>query len=239
MDMISKKRKTISYILKLIVILSAVVGTILSSRAGSDSFMGGNRVFMFFTIQSNIAVAAVCAAGAFLLMRGRPVPYAWYVVKLVGTVSITLTGVVFTVMLVPLLGDKAWAVHNTLTHAIVPAAAVADFFVTVSGTGIRKKDIVYVLVPPFFYVVYAGIGYVKGWEFLKGLNYPYFFLNWGSRAGAFGFSNELPYMGCIWWILLLLLFLLAVGWCYVTIAGRIRKSPKQTGHLNRFERGPF
>jgi len=184
--MISEKRKTVSYILKLIVILSAVVGTVLSSRAGSNSFMGGNRVFMFFTIQSNIAVAAVCAAGTLLLMRGRPIPYAWYVVKLVGTVSITLTGVVFSVMLVPLLGDKAWTVHNTLTHAIVPVAAVADFFVTVSGTKIRKKDIVYVLVPPFFYVVYAGIGYVKGWEFLKGLNYPYFFLNWGSRAGAPG-----------------------------------------------------
>ena len=56
-----------------------------------------------------------------------------------------------------------------------------------------------------------------------GQNYPYFFLNWGSPAAAFGFTDELPYMGCVWWILAILLFLIIIGWSYVAVANRIGK----------------
>ena len=221
MKAISQAGKIISYVLKLIVILSAVVGTVMSAWAGRNSFMGGSRVFMYFTIQSNIAIAIICAAGCFLLARGKTVSNTWCIVKLAGTVSITLTGVVFAVLLAPLLGDKAWNVQNTLTHVVVPAAAIVDFFMVASGNEIKRKNVIYVIIPPLIYAVYAGIGYIRGWEFAKGQNYPYFFLNWGSRAGAFGFSKELPYLGCVWWILILLVFLIALGWCYVALAARI------------------
>lgn len=221
MKTISQTRKTISYILKLTVIISVVTGTVLSYFAGRSSFMGGSTVFMYFTIQSNIAIAVICAVGGFLLMRNKKISKAWYIMKLVGTVSITLTGVVFVVLLVPLLGDDAWNVQNTLTHAVVPAAAVADFFAAASGSGIKRKSVVYIIIPPLLYAIYAGIGFVRGWDFGKGQNYPYFFLDWGSPAGAFGFSKELPYLGCVWWILILLAFLIAVGWCYVALADRI------------------
>lgn len=189
--------------------------------------MGGSRVFMFFTIQSNIAVAILCAAGAFLLMRNRTVGNAGYVVKLVGTVSITLTGVVFVLLLAPILGNRAWNIQNTLTHVVVPIAAIADFFVAASGAGLKRRSVIWVIIPPMLYAIYAGIGYVRGWEFIKGQNYPYFFLNWGSPAGAFGFTKGLPYMGCVWWILVLLLFLLAVGWGYVALANRLGKRAGQ------------
>ena len=227
MKTVSQTRKRISCILKLTVILSAVTGTCMSAYAGRGSFMGGSRVFMYFTIQSNIAVALICAAGGYFLVRGREIGSAWYTVKLVGTVSITLTGVVFAVLLAPLLGKAAWSVPNTLTHLVVPAAAVADFFVVASGAGIRRKNVVYVLIPPLLYVIYAGIGYLRGWDFAGRQPYPYFFLNWGSAAGAFGFTKELPYMGCVWWILILLIFLIAVGWCYLAIADRIGRRRRE------------
>ena len=219
--MISQTRKAISYLLKLTVILSAVTGVVISSYAGRSSFMGGSRVFMYFTIQSNIAIALICAAGGFLLMRNKAVSDVWYIVKLAGTVAITLTGVVFVVLLVPVLGDKAWNIQNTLTHAVVPAAAAADFFAAASGSGIRRKSVIYVIIPPLLYVLYAGVGFVRGWDFGGGKNYPYFFLNWGSPAGAFGFTKELPYMGCVWWLLVLLAFLIAVGWLYAALADRL------------------
>ena len=226
MNKISKNRKWISSVLKLIVIVSAAAGTLMSAGAGRGTFMGGSRVFMYFTIQSNIAIAMICAAGLCLLLRNRPVSRTWYVVKLAGTVSITLTGAVFAVMLAPLLGSAAWNVQNTLTHVVVPLTAVADFFVTVPGAGIPRKSVIWVLLPPLLYVIYAGIGFVRGWDFARGQNYPYFFLNWGSPAGAFGFSDKLPYLGCVWWILILLLFLLAVGFAYVAIADRIGRKMK-------------
>ena len=99
----------------------------------------------------------------------------------------------------------------------MPIAAVADFFLTGRYGNLKKRDILYVTIPPLAYAVYAGIGYMAGWEFLEGIHYPYFFLNWGSPAGAVGFSKELPYMGCVWWILILLLFLLLVGYIYLLI----------------------
>ncbi len=218
MRTVSRTRKRISYGLKLIVMFSAVAGILMSAYAGKGSFMGGSRVFMYFTIQSNILIALICAAGCYLLIQNKVISPVWYTVKLVGTVSITLTGIVFAVLLAPILGDAAWNVQNTLTHLVVPVAAVADYFVAASGAGTKRKNVIYVIIPPLLYAIYAGIGYVLGWEFAWGQNYPYFFLNWGSPAGAFGFTNELPYMGCVWWILVLLVFLVCIGWCYLAIA---------------------
>ena len=59
---------------------------------------------------------------------------------------------------------------------------------------------------------------MNGWEFATGVNYPYFFLNWGSPAGLFGFSDELPFIGTGWWILVILVFLIIVGLVYLVTA---------------------
>ncbi len=221
---IPSKSRTVSLILKGIVILSAALGVTLSAYASRDTFMGGGRVFMFFTIQSNIAIALIALAGMVLLLKKLPIRRWQHVVRFVGTVSITLTGAVFTFILAPTLGERAWNLQNLLTHGIVPAAAILDFFVTGAYGDLRNRDMFWVLLPPLAYAVYAGIGYAAGWEFVEGKNYPYFFLNWGSPAGAFGFTDRLPFMGCAWWILALLLLLLAVGFVYLRITDGIKKN---------------
>ena len=95
------RRKNISCILKIIVIICALSGVWLSYVSGKDSFMGGSRVFMFFTIQSNIAIALISAVGLFHLCKNREISEALYTVTYVGTVSITLTGLVFCFVLAP------------------------------------------------------------------------------------------------------------------------------------------
>lgn len=224
--MYSPIQKRISVFLKMIVVIWAVCGVFLSAYAGRDSFMGGKQVFMYFTIQSNIAIALICAIGACLLISGRKPSHIWHLIKYVGTVSITLTGIVFCFVLAPTLGSRAWNPQNILTHVVVPAAAVVDFFITAISGEIRKKEMLWITLPPIVYAIYAGIGYVKGWQFSEGLPYPYFFLNWGSPAGAFGFSKELPYMGCVWWILALLVFLLFVGYLYLKLVDLLRRSTR-------------
>ncbi|MBR6934128.1 MAG: GNAT family N-acetyltransferase [Clostridia bacterium] len=216
-------RGSVSLILKIIVAISAVAGTVLSAIAGSRSFMGGGTVFMYFTIQSNIAIAVICAVGAVLLLRKKPVATPWYVVKFVGTVSITLTGLVFCFVLAPTLGNAAWNIQNVLTHVVVPVAAVADFFVTGVWGNIRCRSVFFVILPPLAYAIWAGAGFVLGWQFAPGINYPYFFLNWGSPAGAFGFTKGLPFMGCVWWIIALLILLIALGAAYLAILNAIKK----------------
>ena len=147
LEHISKTRTIISLVLKAVVIISAIAGTFLSAYAGRGAFMGGSRVFMFFTIQSNVLMALICAAGVIFLFRKRAVSNIWRIIKLVGTVSITLTGVVFAVLLAPILGNKAWNLQNTLTHVVVPVAAVADYFVLLAGAGLKKRNLLYVLIP--------------------------------------------------------------------------------------------
>ncbi len=224
---LSKARKVVSMILKLIVFVSAIVGTITSAIAGKEHFMGGSTVFMYFTIQSNLLIAILCAVGAVIMLTKGKFSTAWYVIKLVGTVSITLTGVVFCFVLAPTLGTEAWNLQNILTHVVVPLASIADFFVTGVYADFKKRHAFFVVIPPILYAIYAGIGFVCGWQFAPGVNYPYFFLNWGSPAGAFGFTNTLPFMGCGWWIVAILIFLLVIGLIYIAIAkaaGRNRKN---------------
>lgn len=220
---ISRPQKIVSSALKIIVFMSSAIGTFLSWYAGKDSFMGGANVLMFFTIQSNIAVAVISVIGMFVINGKKPVSGGWYVVKFVGTVSITLTGVVFCFVLAPTMGDAAWNVQNILTHVVVPLAAVIDFFVTGVSGDIRKRSVIWVTIPPLLYAAYAGIGYICGWEFAEGITYPYFFLNWGSPAGAFGFTDELPFMGCEWWIIVILVLLIVVGILYLVITDTLKK----------------
>jgi hypothetical protein len=220
---LSKAQKLISFVLKCIVAVSAVTGTVMSAIAGSKSFMGGRRVFMYFTIQSNIAIAIICITGCILMFTARSAGRVWPVVKYVGTIAITLTGVVFGFVLAPTLGARAWTVPNTLTHLVVPVAAVLDFFLVSTAFEIKRINTLFVIIPPVLYAIYAGIGYVLKWEFYEGTYYPYFFLNWGSPAGAFGFTKGLPFMGTAWWILALLVFLLVIGYIYLVIAGFIRR----------------
>ena len=75
MNQISKTQKWISFVLKCIVFFSATIGTVMSYLAGRFSFMGGNHVFMYFTIQSNIAIAIICAIGAYLLFKDRQISF--------------------------------------------------------------------------------------------------------------------------------------------------------------------
>ena len=226
MRTLSEKQRKISYCLKILVALSAVAGTALSAYAGRGSFMGGSRVFMYFTIQSNLLMAVISLVGLCLLMRKKTVSSKWYLVKFIGTVSITLTGIVFAFVLAPTLGAQAWNFQNTLTHVVVPLGSVIDFFVVGSNIRLPKKSALLVIIPPLLYACYAGIGYVLGWEFAEGIRYPYFFLNWGSPAGAFGFTNGLPFIGTAWWILILFLFVICVGWCYLTLIDVIYKKSK-------------
>ena len=185
--------------------------------------MGGKYVFTYFTIQSNIAIGLICAVGFILLLSGIKIGNAWYVIKFMGTVSITLTGLVFCFILAPTLGERAWNVQNTLTHVVVPVLSIVDFFLTGVHSRLKKRHLFFVMLPPLAYAIYAGIAYVCNWQFSQGRNYPYFFLNWGSPAGAFGFTRGLPFMGCGWWIIAILILLVLVGMLYLGILKLIKK----------------
>ena len=220
---LSNHQKIISIILKCIVVVAMTTGVIISVNESSNAFMGGDTVFMYYTIQSNILIGIICLIGAILIITNHVNNNVWHIIKYVGTVAITLTGFVFCVILAPAMQRNAWTLSSILTHVIVPSCSIIDFFVVCTVMKIKKINVLWVTLPPLLYAIYAGVGYVRGWKFLQGANYPYFFLNWGSEAGAFGFSDELPFIGTVWWIIILLCFLIIVGLVYLLIADKKKK----------------
>ncbi|MCR4610606.1 MAG: Pr6Pr family membrane protein [Lachnospiraceae bacterium] len=228
MNKLTSTQRIISLILKTVIVLSVLIGVIMGALASEANFMGGDTVFMYFTIQSNILIGLICLIGAILIITNRYENKVWYIIKYIGTVSITLTGVVFCFVLAPGMGANAWNLVNVLTHVVVPVVSVIDFFVICTVTKIKKINALWVTVPPLLYAFYAGIGYVNNWQFFEGYNYPYFFLNWGSEAGAAGFSDKPPFMGPVWWILILLVFLIIIGLVYLLIADLITKKVNKT-----------
>ena len=220
-------QKAISLILELLTAVCMVAGVTLTSQMGGG-FMAGGTAFLYFTVQSNLWIGAVCALffalnTAALFKPSLRIPRALHVVKFVFTVSITLTGIVFCCVLAPTMPGSFRSAANVLTHVVVPLAAVADFFLC-RPQDIRFGHFAYALIPPVYYLIFAGIGYALHWDFGGGNNYPYFFLNWDSPAGAFGFSSEMPYfMGCVWWIVLLILFISGVSLGYLALIGKLNK----------------
>ena len=210
------KRKIISLILKITVTLSALVGVLISTIPSPSSLL-------YFTTQSNIWIGAACLVGIVLMIRKAEIKKWMYTVKLIFTVSITLTGVVYCVLLAPLFGSSAYGLSSLLTHVIVPAASVLDFAVYDYPAPFRKRECLLATIPPFYYLGFAAIGYVLNWQFSTGENYPYFFLNWGSPAGAFGFSEEPPYIGVFYYVLIMVAFVVGVGALYILIARLLRK----------------
>lgn len=211
--------KYLSLFLKAIIAIAAVWGISLCAF-DPNAFMGGKAVWLYFTIQSNIWMVLVALIGAVMMLRPS-FPRWMSVLQLMMTVSITLTGLVYCFMLAPLMGDKAFNLTNILTHVVVPIVSVVDFFVSSRRLSLRVRDAWYVIIPPLYYLGFAAIGYVQNWQFGPGINYPYFFLNWGSPAGAFGFSNTLPFIGVMYYVLIMLLFLIMLGRLYIFVAKKL------------------
>lgn len=209
-------RKIISFVLKLIVVVSSFYGVFLAVSSSPDKLL-------FFTIQSNIWIGVVCLVGIVMMIAKTKIRRWMYSVKLVFTVSITLTGVVYCALLAPMLGNEAYSLVSVLTHVVVPAASVLDFAVYDYPGEYRKRVCLLATIPPFYYLGFASVGYVLNWEFNPGQNYPYFFLNWGSDAGALGFSDQPPYIGVVYYVMIMIVFVIAVGALYILLAYILNK----------------
>ena len=217
-------QKAASLILELLTAVCMVVGITLTSQMGGG-FMAGGTAFLYFTVQSNLWIGAVCALffalnTAALFKPSFAIPRALHLVKFVFTVSITLTGIVFCCVLAPTMPGSFRSAANVLTHVVVPAAAIADLFVG-TPVSLRYRHFAWALIPPIYYLFFSAIGYVCGWDFGGGNNYPYFFLNWDSPAGAFGFADGMYFMGSFYWVIVMIAFISALSAGYIAAMKKI------------------
>ena len=228
-------RKWLSLICKAIVSISSFVGLLIVIIDYKVTYVGGWKGMLYFTNQSNFWIGVVCLIGIILILlektKNKDYIKPWmYIVKLVFTVAITLTGVVYCFLLVPTMTEDPWCISSILTHVIVPLFAVVDFLVYDIGFPYKYKHSLWTLIPPLYYLVFAGIGYIINLDFGLGVNYPYFFLDWGAPVGFFGISKELPhYIGMFYWLILMLGIVLGFGILYIKISKISNKNKEKIG----------
>lgn len=212
----------LSALLKLTIILCVTWGVTLSAL-DPMAYMPEKTIWMYFTVQSNLGIGLMALAGL-LVMVGRIRPGRWFaVLELITTVAITLTGMIYCFLLAPVKGECAFSICSVLTHIVVPLAAILDFFVCSYKYELQLWDSFYALIPPVLYFVFATVAYSLDWTFANGMNYPYFFLNYGSKAGILGFSSQLPYMGVMYYAIGILIVVYIVTCFYIAMAQSLRR----------------
>jgi hypothetical protein len=141
------------------VLIGVVVQLIVS--ANDESVFGGSaagrafNIFAFFTVQSNVIVGVTSLMLASRVDRSSTV---FKVFRLIGVVAITVTGIVFHVVLSGLLDLDTWAqVANQFLHTVVPILALVGWL-TFGPRGLTSGFVVrWTVAFPLLYMVFTAV----------------------------------------------------------------------------------
>lgn len=218
-------KKKISMVLKILIFVCSVVGITLSAITRKSIV----TTFMFFTNQSNTWIGLTClmlfVINVLEIKQNKVLVKKWmYILKYIFTVSISLTGLVFCVLLAPTSTDfiNPWSIESLLVHVTVPTLSIIDLFIEEKRFDLNLKHTFIALIPPTWYLLFSTIGFFCNWDFGYGFNYPYFFLDWGNPVGIFNIKNIEPYLGTFYWIMILLILVYSISYLYFALLRKKR-----------------
>lgn len=192
--------------------------------AQRDGYSHWYKRLLYFTQQSNIWIGIVCFLMAILSImelvnKKSLIKRYMYVLKFIFAVSITITGVIFCGLLAPFADYDVWHFSSVLTHVVVPVLAIIDYFVNYKQTPLKRSHIFLSLIPPSLYFIFAMTLSAFKVDFGRGDTFPYFFINFYSEVGLFGFTNEgeLPQLGTAYWVMAILALILNLGYLYYRV----------------------
>lgn len=172
--------------------LCAAVGIGISvyTSATHASVFGGSplnralNVFAFFTIQSNVLVGIGCLL---LWLRVGRDSAGFAVLRMIGLVGITITGIVYHVAIARLVEFDGWALAaDQLTHTVVPTMAVAGWLLYGPRGLAGRRTVVLALGFPAAWIVFTLLrGPIVHW-------YPYHFIDVTSLGYGKVAAN------CVW-----------------------------------------
>lgn len=202
----SDKRKVIGFLLKTGVILSCSFGIALHLIADTSGFM--SRIFLAFTIQSNMWIAGICLIHLLisLLLKNFKIPGWLHIIKFMFTVSILLTYIVFAVLLTPLMEwSYLTSLSNILLHTVTAVLATLDFIAD-GYVYVIKKRMLYLqsLIMPLLYSIFFFVYY----EITNQMPVPYFFMDF-KKYGWFNISSF--GIGVIYWMVILCAVLILIS----------------------------
>lgn len=156
-----------------------VAVTVIAALAGDFNYsLGTNPLaianfFSYFTVQSALIAVTIFVIGAVYGLRNQLDPLWLDMVRMLMTVWVIVSGIVFAVILVEgsLRGLPVWAPWSSqLLHFWIPAYALIDWLIA-PGRDVPWRSVGYIMVFPLAWVFYTMIrGSSVHW-------YPYFFLD--------------------------------------------------------------
>lgn len=214
--------KYLPIVLNFLIFALSLVGCFLSCYfARRDGYTNWLRRLLYFTQQSNLWIGFTSLAFAVVLLKknvSEKCLKIMSVLKYVFTVSITVTCLIFCFLLAPFADYNVWTFASVLTHVVIPVLAVLDFFTNKNIVRIDKKYVWYTLIPPLFYFAYTSVLCVLKVDFGRGDAFPYFFMNYYSEVGLFGFAATTPpQMGSFYWIVFFFCFIYSLSLIYYKI----------------------
>ncbi len=215
----------LSILLKSLGVFFGLVGLGFTFFRGDGIVSSGNAI-LYFTIQSNIWILLTMGVYLVLAIRGYrgqkvEIPRWLALLKYIFTVSIALTFVVFALLLSPFMSlSYLTSPSNLCMHFLAPIAAILDFLFFDGKNPFGKKDVLWTLIPPLYYLVFAlGLSFT-GIKFAEGASVPYYFLDYTTR-GWFSISDA--GLGIVYWILLMLLLVTGLAFGLRSLSARIGK----------------
>ena len=190
------------------------IGVQFYVSAGNTATFGGSplnrclNTFAFFTIQSNVLIGVACVLLALRLDQ----PSIWFaVLRFAGLVGITMTFIVFHVVLSRLLDLDSWAqVANQFQHTVVPILSITGWLAFGPRRLVSVRVVWLSVIFPAAYMVFTMIRgplasnwYPYPFTDVHALGYPRVIVNgvWvaalfiGLAAGAATLDRKLPGVG--------------------------------------------
>lgn len=156
------------YRLGFAILTIVAIVTVAADLVGRGQFVPAN-FFSFFTIQSNLIAVAVFLLG--VAWRGRSSSARWDLVRGASVVYMTVTLVVFALLLSGTDVDVTLPWVDTVVHRIMPVAVIVDWLIDPPTRRIPFRTSLVWLVYPLAWTAYTLVrGALTDW-------YPYPFLD--------------------------------------------------------------
>jgi len=202
---LTRKYYSLSFkIISAVIILTGIIWNMIDPWGTHQ--LTGFAVFMFYTLQSNLLVLGVFIGlivrdikDIKLLSNGKTLDHSKtliYRIQAASVVAIVLTFLVFWALLAPpvfspdseLKPLSLLYFSNISIHLLSAILMTADFFVFSPRKTIKKTDIYFYLIIPFYYLVFATIAGFAGMVYRTGadgnpVRFPYGFMDY-DRSGA-------------------------------------------------------
>ena len=214
-----KINKYFSIIINFLIFIFSALGCFLSYYfAKRDGYTHWLTRLLYFTQQSNLWIGITSLIFAIMIIRRGTTEKQIKVIsilKYIFTVSITITGVIFCSILAPFADFDIWTFASILTHVVVPLLSIFDFFTNKYIVKTTKKSTWLTFIPPLVYFVITSILCIMKIDFGRGDPYPYFFMDYYSEVGLFGFVAKWPpQIGSFYWFVFFFAFIYVLSVIY-------------------------